>query len=354
MRRDGELVPASWDEALELVARRFGEVRDAHGADALAGFASARCTNEENYLFQKFMRAVVGTQNVDHCARLCHASTVTGLRQSLGSGAMTNSFKDLEELDVARPAVMRETLVRLVGEGVVSHYGDGDDDIYWVDLAKHHEAAFYRNTMVHFFVARAITELAALGAAEQGAEDINSATWLRARRLKDLLRFEFFFPGTLEFAGEVASEIRLIYPEWEGESFTAGDVLQRMGSLQLILAHRVIGPILEAYRVLAEELALLGDQPADESALVERSLKVAHQRWLQKMLPTAESISRDYFRNAAKVAAKLGLFDAETEDLAQQREAFAAELRETVRQLDQLRGIAQSVGQPVLAQRATR
>ncbi|MEE4274699.1 MAG: formate dehydrogenase subunit alpha [Thermoleophilia bacterium] len=101
VRRDGELVPASWDEALELVARRFGEVRDAHGADALAGFASARCTNEENYLFQKFMRAVVGTQNVDHCARLCHASTVTGLRQSLGSGAMTNSFKDLEELDVA-------------------------------------------------------------------------------------------------------------------------------------------------------------------------------------------------------------------------------------------------------------
>ncbi|RPI26867.1 MAG: formate dehydrogenase subunit alpha, partial [Actinomycetota bacterium] len=83
VRRDGELVPASWDEALELVARRFGEVREAHGADALAGFSSARCTNEENYLFQKFMRAVVGTQNVDHCARLCHASTVTGLRQSL-------------------------------------------------------------------------------------------------------------------------------------------------------------------------------------------------------------------------------------------------------------------------------
>jgi glycerol-3-phosphate O-acyltransferase len=260
----------------------------------------------------------------------------------------------IEELDVARPAVMRETLERLVGEGVVSHDGDGDDDIYWVELAKHHEAAFYRNTMVHFFVARAITELAALGAAEEGAEDINSATWLRARRLKDLLRFEFFFPTTLEFAGEVAAEIRLIYPEWEGESFTADDVLQRLGGLQLILAHRVIGAILEAYRVLAEELALLGDQPADESALVERSLKVAHQRWLRKMLPTAESISRDYFRNAAKVAAKLGLFDAETEDLAQQREAFAAELRETGQQLDQLRRIAQAAGQPVLAQRATR
>jgi formate dehydrogenase (NADP+) alpha subunit len=99
VRRDGELVPATWDEALDLVARRFAEIRDQDGADALAGFSSARCTNEENYLFQKFMRAVVGTQNVDHCARLCHASTVSGLRQSLGSGAMTNSFADLEEAD---------------------------------------------------------------------------------------------------------------------------------------------------------------------------------------------------------------------------------------------------------------
>jgi formate dehydrogenase alpha subunit len=96
VRRDGELVPATWDEALDLVARRLGEVRAAHGPDAIVGFSSARCTNEENYLFQKFMRAVIGTQNVDHCARLCHASTVTGLRQSLGSGAMTNSFDDLE------------------------------------------------------------------------------------------------------------------------------------------------------------------------------------------------------------------------------------------------------------------
>ena len=99
VRRDGELVPATWDEALDLVARRFAEIRDEGGADALMGFSSARCTNEDNYVFQKFMRAVIGTQNVDHCARLCHASTVTGLRQSLGSGAMTNSFVDLEEAD---------------------------------------------------------------------------------------------------------------------------------------------------------------------------------------------------------------------------------------------------------------
>jgi formate dehydrogenase alpha subunit len=99
VRRGGELAPATWDEALDLVAGRLAALRDEHGPDALAGFASARCTNEENYLFQKLFRAVVGTNNVDHCARLCHASTVTGLRQSLGSGAMTNTLADLAEAE---------------------------------------------------------------------------------------------------------------------------------------------------------------------------------------------------------------------------------------------------------------
>ena len=70
IKRNGEFVEASWDEALDLVARRFKEIKERYGPDAIGGFASARCTNEENYLFQKFMRAVIGTNNVDHCARL--------------------------------------------------------------------------------------------------------------------------------------------------------------------------------------------------------------------------------------------------------------------------------------------
>ncbi|MFH1141492.1 MAG: formate dehydrogenase subunit alpha, partial [Chloroflexota bacterium] len=93
VRRNRELVPASWEEALDLVARRFAPYR----GDQFALAASAKCTNEENYLFQKFARAVMGTNNVDHCARLCHAPSVAGLAQTLGSGAMTNPIDDLEE-----------------------------------------------------------------------------------------------------------------------------------------------------------------------------------------------------------------------------------------------------------------
>jgi len=96
---DGSFRVAGWDEALDLVAQRFGAIRDQYGPDAIGGLCSARCTNEENYLFQRLMRAAIGTNNVDHCARLCHASTVAGLALSFGSGAMTNSYWEFEDSD---------------------------------------------------------------------------------------------------------------------------------------------------------------------------------------------------------------------------------------------------------------
>ena len=91
VRRNGTLEEASWDEALDLVAEKFKGRR----GEAFAAIASAKLTNEENYVIQKLTRAVQGTNNVDHCARLCHSPSVAGLVQSLGSGAMTSSTHDL-------------------------------------------------------------------------------------------------------------------------------------------------------------------------------------------------------------------------------------------------------------------
>jgi formate dehydrogenase alpha subunit len=98
--KDGSsFVPVSWDTALDIVATRLADIVKEHGPDAVGGLASARCTNEENYLFQKLMRATIGTNNVDHCARLCHASSVTGLGMAFGSGAMTNPIRDIRDAD---------------------------------------------------------------------------------------------------------------------------------------------------------------------------------------------------------------------------------------------------------------
>ncbi|BCR03465.1 formate dehydrogenase subunit alpha [Desulfuromonas versatilis] len=99
LRRGGRLEPASWDEALELVAEKLRGIALEHGPDALMFFSSAKATNEENYLLMKLARAVFATNNVDHCARLCHASTVVGLAETFGSGAMTNSIACVDEAD---------------------------------------------------------------------------------------------------------------------------------------------------------------------------------------------------------------------------------------------------------------
>jgi formate dehydrogenase major subunit len=91
---------ASWEEALDAAAAGLRRVRDAHGGNALAGFGSAKGSNEEAYLFQKLVRTGFGTNNVDHCTRLCHASSVAALLEMIGSGAVSNPFSDVQHSDV--------------------------------------------------------------------------------------------------------------------------------------------------------------------------------------------------------------------------------------------------------------
>jgi formate dehydrogenase major subunit len=91
----------SWDEALDFAAGGMSKLAQAHGGKAVAGFGSAKCTNEEAYLFQKMIRQGFGHNNVDHCTRLCHASSVTALIENVGSGAVTATFNEIENADVA-------------------------------------------------------------------------------------------------------------------------------------------------------------------------------------------------------------------------------------------------------------
>lgn len=98
-RGSGEFREATWEEALALVSERLGHLVQTHGGDSIATYACAKATNEDNYIFQKWVRAVLRTNNVDHCARLCHAGSVTGLQLAIGSSAMSNSIAEMEHLD---------------------------------------------------------------------------------------------------------------------------------------------------------------------------------------------------------------------------------------------------------------
>jgi formate dehydrogenase major subunit len=97
IRKNGELVPATWDEAYDYIVDGFIRIREKYGPDALGGVSSARCPNEENYLLQKFFRAQVGTNNIDSCARVCHSPTALGMQKTFGTGAATNSIDDLRD-----------------------------------------------------------------------------------------------------------------------------------------------------------------------------------------------------------------------------------------------------------------
>jgi len=99
IRKNGELTPCSWDEALDFIKDKFESIKKDHGSDSIAGISSARCTNEENYMFQKMIRQLVGTNNIDCCARVCHSPTAWGMQQSFGTGAGTNSTFDIPLAD---------------------------------------------------------------------------------------------------------------------------------------------------------------------------------------------------------------------------------------------------------------
>jgi len=99
IRKNGELVECNWDEAYEFIAKTINKHKHEYTPSSIAGITSARCTNEENYLMQKFIRAVVGTNNIDCCARVCHSPTALGMQKTFGTGAATNSIHDIKHTD---------------------------------------------------------------------------------------------------------------------------------------------------------------------------------------------------------------------------------------------------------------
>jgi formate dehydrogenase major subunit len=97
IKRNGVFEKVSWDEAYDYITSKLKFFKEEFGPDSIAGISSARCTNEENYLMQKFIRAVIGTNNIDGCARVCHSPTALGMQRTFGTGAATNSIDDIKD-----------------------------------------------------------------------------------------------------------------------------------------------------------------------------------------------------------------------------------------------------------------
>ncbi len=152
--------PATWEEALDISATGLRRIRDQHGGGALAGFGSAKGSNEEAYLFQKLVRTGFGTNNVDHCTRLCHASSVAAMLEMIGSGGVSNQVADVSETDVvivigARPTVNHPVAATFMKNAARAGKTLILMDPYRSDLARHAE---------HFLQFRSDTDVPLLNA----------------------------------------------------------------------------------------------------------------------------------------------------------------------------------------------
>ena len=253
------------------------------------------------------------------------------------------------DVDLGRPEGLRRALATLVREGVVVEYAGGLEPVYAIAPDRQHEAAFYRNTVTHYFTDRAILEVALVQASHAAVNDaadgdhaaVVAATWSRALALRDLLKYEFFFPTKREFDTQLRYEMELVRPGWVEEKPTAKEIVDQIADSHLLLAHRVIGPFLEAYSVVTDRLVTREPAaPLDGDALIAESLGVAHQRWLQQDLHSPESISKDLMGGALKLAGNRDLLGPGGDDLRHSRQHLADELAAAVAAVAVVRSIA--------------
>lgn len=248
-----------------------------------------------------------------------------------------------EPLRLRDEAGVRATLEQLVDNGVVTCFAEGPDAVYRISEDQHLAAAYYRNTIIHFFVNGAIAELALLAAAEKGG-DLVAGFWADAMALRDLLKFEFFFADKESFRVEMNEELSRHLPDWEAQLRGGADVVQTIvPKIRPYSAHRVLRPFVEAYQVVADALVKMGTTvDVDEKAFLSQCLALGKQYHLQRRIRSAESVSKVLFETALKLARNRDLVGAPRDDVGEARQSFAREVRGVVRRIDVIGTLAAS------------
>lgn len=236
---------------------------------------------------------------------------------------------------------IRETLDPLVESGVLARFDDGPEVIYSIAPGQHLSAAYYRNTVIHFLVNSAIVEVALLRASESEAETSAQEFWDEAMRIRDLLKFDFFFSDKEEFREEIRNELSIYSPDWEQATADPVEARAFLERIRPFHAHRTLRAFLEAYQVVADRLVMLGSEPvADESKLLRDCMVWGKQYTMQRRIRSAESVSKILLQNGLKLARNRGLLDGEPGKIEAARKLLVDELRETGRRINAIDALA--------------
>lgn len=244
-------------------------------------------------------------------------------------------------------ATIRRTLQELVASGVLNVFEEGTEPVWTIGSGQHLVAAFYRNMAIHMMVDRAIAELGLQAVREggNGTPSIEGGAPVTVRaealRLRELLKFEFFFSARSGFEAELDEELALLgAPPSAAVECTPEQADKALTNADLLLAHQVLRPFLDAYHIVADRLAAYDDDEFDEQRFLDSCLRIGKQWQLQRKITSAESISLELFKNALRLARHNGLVGGREDDPDGRRAQFAAEARAACRRVNQLAELA--------------
>jgi glycerol-3-phosphate O-acyltransferase len=276
-------------------------------------------------------------------------SEVLATVRPLASYIAARNWKVAGAADLTNRSTIRWTLHQLVASGVVSVYDAGTEPVWGIGAEQHLVAAFYRNAAIHIVVDRAIAETALLAATEDAEGSVDglvqpTAVRDEALKLRELLKFEFLFSARAQFEKELADEVRLLgRVDDTSKAASAGDVRGLLEKADVLLAHLVLRPFLDAYHIVADWLADYDDESFDEDAFLAECLEVGKQWELQRRIASAESRSMELFKTALRLARHRELLDGVADpDIARRRREFAEEIAAAVRRVNTIAELART------------
>jgi glycerol-3-phosphate O-acyltransferase len=229
---------------------------------------------------------------------------------------------------------------KMIATGLLTRYDDGPERVYTIAAEQHGVASYYRNMAIHFFVNKSIIELSLMRMSQlelTSTEDF----WEEAERLRDYFKFEFFYAPSDQFRTDIGAELSRYQPHWEAALAEPGAAQAIFNRLQPRMAHAVLLPFVEAYRVVADVLARqpLGAEFTEKDC-VQQCLTYGRQAYLQRRISSEASIGKLLFTNGYRLMENRNLLAEGGEDLAEQRLQMAQGFRELQRRLERVRAAA--------------
>jgi len=263
---------------------------------------------------------------------------------SLVDWAEKRGIRVSSDFDRERVHNVRDLLWVMVDSDLLVRYDQGSDVVYGIEPDKHAIASYYRNTVIHHFVNKAILELSLLKASDLAETKTEAVDifWRETERLRDLFKFEFFYPSRKEFKREIEDELsrnsislaKIVKQRNQGRDHV-------LTGIQPLVAHATLLIFVEAYTVVLDLLARLSpDQQLDEKKCIANALKEARQAYLQRRITSEASIGKILFQNGYKLANNLGLAAAGDENIGVRRTKVLREFKDLSERLERIAAIA--------------